>query len=625
MKKVAKGAKKNTIAIGVLVFTVGLLISSCASTKKASVPSAWSSSFNWDNYNSAEVTSTDHVIIQNETDIVVLDGKTGKVVYKDIKEKKGLLAQFGDQIKEQALSGISGNDVDIKYWHLTLPESGVLLLFDRSTDYGDVISIDLETGRKLWQKRHLSWNLNKYEDIAGGIVDLASKVSLGGAAATGIASEVLLQTRAIESMIEEVPEKQAFLFRTADGVLHMIDSKRGGSLWQNSDISSTGLGAVKYLKDSDDLLIAGDMGNMKDIIKSIDSEETLKQLYRIDAETGNVIWSTKYKGREDQVDKVFVKDQLALLYFTGGSLELFEMESGERIFGTRDSFGMGTARLASTVSSQNTMETTETAMPILDRELVYAVNPTGEVNKFALDDKVITKFDSRTGDLVWKTKPLEKTIDITDMFVRDELVIILIPGAGNVVGGAKSPGLYAFDKDTGEQLWYFGDQQLGKNYKPNFILKDDEILTGGGDILYRIDLQNGSVISEYQFGEFGLGNIEEIKEISGDKYLIVGTKGVILSDNEGTPLFHETLDGRMVSWQMNDRQLIAKSQKVLSKKESLSAFDISDQKLITNFTLTGPGDFVYGNLAQQGYIPIAELSQVITIQSNGITSYYLTR
>lgn len=614
---------KNSLHLIILGLGMAIL-SSCASTKKATIPTAWSTNVNWENFSSVDLTATEDLIIQNETDIYIRDGKTGKVIYKDVEERKGFFGQLGDQMKEQALGGLaSDKDIPMKYWHVTLPESETVLLFDRSSDQEEIRSIDLRTGEELWKARWLTWSLEKYRDLSDGVVSLASKVSLGGAATAGIASEVLLQSRAVNSMIREVPEKQAFLFKTADGILHLVDAKKGNSIWQTSEVSSTGLASVAYLEDTDDLLIVGDMGGLKDIIKSSDESETLKQVYRIDAANGEVRWATKYKGRESQVNHISQVGDRVLVYFEGGSLEFFDYEDGERLFGTRDDMAMGTTRLASAVSSTNTMETQYTAMPIVAGDAVYAVNPTGDVNALALDDKQLVKFNYETGEVIWKGPVLEKTVDVRNMTVTDKFVIIQIPGAGNVVGGSKESGIYAFDKETGEEAWNFSEP-ISKKFAADIIYRDSDLLIGDGENLYQLNLEDGKVKAQQSYEEIGLGDISGIKELSDDRLALVGSGGfAVVNGSDLMPIYNGTVSGRMSTHYVTDDRLLAKSKKLLSKTPSLSAFDLKMQSKLTDFTLSEVEGKLYGNLASAGYMPINNMTQVLTITDSGIVSYDL--
>lgn len=596
----------------------------CASTKQAALPTAWRTSINWDNYSSAEFTATEDVILQNETDIYVRDGATGKVLFKDIKESKGFFGQLGDQVKSQALGGLASKDkVEFKYWTLTLPESQTLLLFDRSTDAGEIRSIDLQSGGELWNSSLLQWNLKKYRDTAGELVDLASRISIASGAAAGLASEVLLESRAVRSMISEVPGKNAFLFKTTDGHLHMVNAKTGDSIWQTDQVPSTGLAAVKYLPDSDELLVIGDMGGLKDIIKSADANNTMKQVYRIDASDGAIRWASKYQGRESQVDHILKTNNKVLVYFTGGSLEFFDYLSGKRLFGTRDDMAIGTTKVASAVSKTNTMETEQTAMPILEGNAVYAINPTGDVNAMALDDKQLVKYNSQTGDVIWKSPVLEKTVDVRQMTVTDNWVIVQIPGAGNVVGGAKESGVYAFNKSTGEEAWNFSEP-ISKSYAANILYRDADLLTGDGDILYQLRLADGSLESKKSFEDTDLGDISAIQALSDTVLSVVGSGGFALLDSrELTPIYQGAVRGRMSSHYASDRMLLAKSKKLLSQTPSLAAFDLNHRKEIAGFSLTNIKGKLYGNLATEGYFPIDDMTRVLTINDSGITTYKL--
>lgn len=617
-------SKRYQITGSLWVIFAFLMISSCVATKEAAVPSAWESAVDWGSYNSAEVTPSDNIILQNDTDIIVRNGENGHVILKEI-EHKGMFAQFASDIKEQTLGPLSKkNNVHIKYWHRSLPASHTLLLFDRSTDDGTIRSIDSRTGDQLWTSKDLAWNLEKFKDEANYVVDLAAKVSFGSAVGSGIASSILLQNRAIKSMVKEIPQKNAFLFKTVDGALSMIDSRSGRIIWQSRDVSSTGLASVKYLADSDELLIAGDMGGLKDIIKSSDAEETMKQVYRIDANDGNVIWSTKYKGRESQIDDIVKKDKEVLLYFTGGSLEFFDYSDGTRQFGTRDNMKMGTARFASAISSENTMETSLTSMPIIEGNTVYAINPTGKVHAASLDNKQLVKYNYQTGKVIWKSPVLEKAVDVRNMKSTDKLIIISIPGAGNMLGGAKHAGIYAFDKKTGKQAWQF-TEPISKKYYSNILYRSSDLLTGDGNTIYRLNAADGKLIAKKAFKDPDIGSINHIRVMPGDTSLCaLGSKGVsIINSDDLTPVYSTTVSGHISSDYVNDNIYVGASSKLLSTKGTFFAFGFPELNKIANFTLQKPDAKLFGNLDEEGYLPINDMRQVVVMNSTGLTAYNL--
>jgi outer membrane protein assembly factor BamB len=579
---------------------------------------------NWGNYNSAEATPNDNVILQNDTDIIIWNAEDGRKIL-DEREHKGFFAQMGSDIKKQTLGPLSSkNDVQIKYWHQSLTASHILLLFDRSTDSGTIRSIDARTGKELWSSESLPWNLEKFRDEADYAVNLAAKISFGSAEGTGIASSILLQDRAIKSMVKEIPQKNAFLFKTADGLLSMIDSRSGNIIWKTRAVSSTGLASVKYIEESDELLLAGDMGGLKDIIESADVRKTMKQVYRLNAENGKTIWASKYKGREDQVDHISIRDNEVLLYFTGGSLEFFDYTNGKRQFGTRDEMGMEASKVASAVSSQNTMETNLTSMPIVEGDMVYAINPTGKVNAFSLDDKQLVKYNYKTGEEIWKSPVLEKVVDIRDMKVSDELVIIRIPGAGNMLGKVKHSGIYAFDKKTGKQRWQF-TESISKDYVSNLLYRSSDLLTGDGNTIYRLSSGNGNVLAKRSFEEPDIGDVIDIQQMAGDTTIcVIGGKGLsIINADDLTPYHYSTVSGHILTYQVGGDLFIGKAKRLLSEKGMFYAFSLRSLKTMANFTLVKPDAKIYGNLYDKGYVPINHMKQVLTINETGIKVYNL--
>lgn len=628
MKKLHLQITKMALLLGML-----MVLSSCAMTKKASIPSAWEKNINWQNFNSAEVTETDHTIIQNEEEIMVVSGSDGKSTYKELKESEGVFGSIGSAFKESLQNPLGAdNDVAIKYWHVTLPETQTLLLFDRSKDEGEIISINLETGEIQWTSTEMPWNLERYADEVGIAVELLAESSLAAGALAGIASNVLLQSRAIQSMTAEVPGKDAFLFRMLNGKLSLVDSNTGDIQWSTEEFESSGIGALTYFSDSDEILIAGDMGNMKDVIKSADAEISMKKIYLIDGSTGELKWKANYNGREDATRNFVIREDEIILYFAGGFAEVFNYDDGTPMFRTIDDNLVGLRKATGAAFGEgegNVLATRETADPVFEDSFVYAVNA---VNTHAVGypDKQLFKYDYKTGETMWESPVLAHAPDVRDMHITDELVIVRVSmGApddamgkrGAVVGGVLDYGFYAYDKETGEQVWTYSEPFV--KHVTNVIYGDNVAWAGGGGTVYKFRLDNGELI---QKKSLDTGTLFMLHERVDNQLFARGWQGfAMLSMDSLKTGYTSGISGRLESYNISDRFYTVRSGKIISEKETIEVFDLIKEEQITEFTVAELEFGLYGGLDDDGYKRFSSPEQLLTITNNGLKSYHLNK
>lgn len=613
---------KRSCFKGIILVCLALLLQNCASTNEATIPRGWTYNLNWENYNSAESTKSDYLIVQSKEDMVLLDGNNGRIVVDDIRERGGFFSEIGRDFKEQVKEDLLVSQrVNIKYFHKELPQLGTILLFNQVEKGDQVQSYDLKTGEEKWSSTSYVWNLDKYEDIA----NIAINEIMGGNLGAKGMSAVALQTRLIQSMIQEVPEKDAFLFRTVEK-LYLINHETGEVLWENEAMAGTGIAAVNYLPQSNEFLIASSMSGLRDVLENVNEERELKQLILVDANTGDLLWKSEYQGRSEQVKSIAVKNDKVHLNFNGGSMEIFNFSDGERIWGTRDGSLEGNTKLASFSGDYNLMETIETSAPQLDGEYLYAVNPKN-VKAVGLPDKQLQKFDYATGEVLWDIE-LEKTTDIRDMLLRDDNVIVRLSSqlpdtmsgnVSNIIGGVKDLGFYAFNQEDGTLNWQLSEPF--KNHVSNVVYEENKAWAAGGESLYKFSLDDGTVLADSSYEDYELGEIKYMHE-SGDKLVLVGFKGMAIVDKEDlTMLFSESPDGRLASYEINDRFLIVKMRRLLSGKENIYVYNLTGSSPITNFTLTPPEKNIGGVLGSKGYYPTNDFKQLITITERGIESY----
>jgi len=615
--------RKRWIA-GSLFLIIAFIMSSCVATKKASIPSDWSYDLNWDGYNTVQLSPSDHILIQDRENMLMLDGNNGHVVDKDIRKKGGLFSEIGHDMKVQMeKSTLQSQRIHAKYFYKELTGLNTMLLFNRLEEKNTISSIDLTTGKKNWENNDYRWNLNDYKDVANIIL---KQHGVGDQRAND-ETRISFRARRVKSMIQAVPEKNAFLFRSVNK-LYFIDNKSGKVLWSTKDVDGTGIGAVLYLPDSNQILMAMSMAGLKDLLKEASDDQSMKQLILLNAKTGKIAWKSEYKGRSEQVNDIQRRKNLVLLNFKGGSTEFFHFNDGSRIFGTRDEGLEGDTKLASSASKFNLYETPETAMPQIKAGSVYAVNPKTS-KAVGIPDKMIQKFDLKTGDEIW-SHTLKNTLDIRDMLFRGNNLIVRLsaPGSDKValkasqyVGKKKPLGFYAFSQKNGKLDW-----KLTKPFEKhvtNVIYGDNEAWAAGGETLYKFSLRDGHIIADSSLSEKGVGIARRIYD-DGNKIVYFGAKGMaVLSKDSLKTLYYDTPKGHLGHVNISNRFLVMEMSPLLSQKSEIDTYNLSSLSKIASFSLQPPDKKLLGRLGVDGFFTTDDFKQIVTLTESGIKSYKL--
>lgn len=612
---------KRVCILGVCVLFTISIFNSCASTKTASVPRGWSYSVDWDSFNAAQLTPTDHILVQNKENMVMLDGNNGHVVDEDFRKQGGFLSQikhdFKEQIKEKTLVS---QRVNTKYFFKEMPKLNTVLLFNRIDGKNTISSVDMTSGKKNWESDTYQWNLNGYKDAANIIAN--KEGILGGDAA----SQLAFQTRLVQRMVYAVPEMDAFLFRSVKK-LYLIDAKTGNVRWSTNKIDGTGIAAVKYLADSNQLLMATSMAGLKDVLKNATDTKSLKQLVLLNRDTGKIAWKTNYRGRSEQVANIKIRNNLVLLNFHGGAAEYFLLKDGRRIFGTRDNALEGTTKMASATGVKfNMYETYETAMPRINKGSVYAVSPK-TAKAFGIPDKELQKFDLKTGKLIW-SRTFEHALDIRDMiFVGNDVIVrfsqpgpdLMAGKVGNIVGKKMPLGFYAFSRKDGKLDWKLTDPF--EKHVTNVIYGDNKAWAAGGETVYKFGLDDGHIIADSSLADKEVGIARHLYD-AGDNIVYLGDEGMaIFNKADLHTIYSDTPKGHLDDFDINNRVLVMQLSPRLSTKREIDVYNLVTPKKITSFTIESPKKEILGKLGDRGFFTTKDFKQVVTLNETGLTSY----
>lgn len=414
--------------------------------------------------------------------------------------------------------------------------------------------------------------------------------------------------------------------------MSLIESETGETVWETTDFKSSGIGALKYLPETYQLLIAGDMAGLKDIIKSASAEITMKQVYLIDAADGTIQWSAKFKGRDDELRKINSRDGKVHLYFDGGYAEIFNLEDGLPVFNTLAGNLVGLRKATSAAfgtGEGNVLATRETAEPIFEDNYVYAVNA---VNTYTVGfpDKQLFKYDNESGEVMWESPILKHAPDVRDMTLTDELVIVRVSlnspddamgKRGAVAGGVMDFGLYAFDRETGEAAWEVSEP-FSKHIS-NAVFEDEMVWAAGGNTVYKIRLTNGEILQQKSFDT---NTIFMLHELQNGELFVRGWQGFTVIGKDSLNVSYESgIAGRLMNYHLDNQFYTVITEKLLSDKQTIQVFDLIDQKELIEFTLEKPEQSVFGNLYDTGYQRLYSPEQLVSINQNGLMSYLLNK
>lgn len=489
--------KKHRIdmkSLMIIAVTV-IFLSGCGASKVSTGPVAWSYPIEWTGNTTVQKTASGHFVIQKGDSLIVIDGLTGKILVNDVPDSEGsVFSRFASQVSEgfkEEFTLSSDNPYVRNYISMGLPSVNTLLLFNIKEDEGYIRSINTATGEQRWKTTAYRWNREKKRDE----LNLAlSAFSIGSGSTI---SAIAMKSRSTASMIEALPVKDAFLFKTINK-LHLVDANSGKPIWSSSDIDGTGMAAMEYLPESDQILLVGSMRGVRDAVAASSEDVAMNQVTLIDASTGHIVWQTPYTGRSATVQGMMKVGNRVYLYQLGGIAQAFAFDSGTRLMGTRDhttTKNIKNFKSFMAQSGQNKSPYFRAATPQFEDNYVYAAN-TISYNATSLPDREITKMNAETGEVIW-SHPLEESPKIKEIFLSARDVIVRIPKT-NVLGKEKEAGLYAFSKETGALAW-----KVTKPFQKNMsgaYFSTNTALVNNGEKTFVVDLNNGEILKTSSYG-----------------------------------------------------------------------------------------------------------------------------
>jgi len=445
---------------------------------------------------------------------VVVDGKTGAPLASKESNVIDLLKQ-GISIGDMSAVDIDSKELDFRF----LNGLDLLLVLRSSTSSHNVYCIDLNSGEELWHSNVFLWTLENFRSLgneaAGKVANLMG-FQAGNAAAT-ISAE-LTRSRQLSRLIIPVPELDAFLFKTLDSLV-LIQAKTGKILWSSEQVLGSGFSQVKYLPETNDILLMTMSSGLVDAAKSV------KKLFRVDAATGEIRWSNNYAGRDDMARGIELRDEYVVVNYQGGLGEVFQFENGKKILQTKDGLEveLGNMFKNSLVSGKLT------TAPFLKDNALYAVQ-TVKLKAVGYPDWIVQKFDLTTGELKWASEPIKSMGDIRDLRLVDGVLLARATGMETpYTTAARTIGLsdrkvIALNPESGKMLW---SQVMGEGRKiTNLVVKGNQVFIGDAEQLNQIDIHSGKVKNSVKFSDTKAGKLLHLNE-NGGNIVAIGDHGIV--------------------------------------------------------------------------------------------------
>lgn len=492
----------------VLTVILAIVVSGCATTVETTINKEWERERA---FNDLENKMLTQMKMTDEGDAVTLISPGG---VQSINENGDIiLEQDRAQIFTVWVETSRGvEELTDKVTYIYVPHRHAFLEFNYATFAETVSLIDLNEKSIEWVTEDLKWSLERYQTFAR----MATKgLSLGGQFAADATSEILLPDRFVGNLTKIIPELDALVFKTLDG-LSMISLEDGSILWTNEDFKG-GIAELIYNEETNSLVAV----NSDDDAFSVEGLQFNKQIMRIDIESGATIWSGSYDGniREkldgfgiwaDRKTDIRLEDGKIMINFL--NVEVYDFETGEQLWQT----STGNDRLLDMVAPEAQIMNTF-AFPVIDNNKLYRV--THENTGLTGTDVVIQAFNYETGELLWKTDRLSRSKSVNDMVISEDHLVVSID---------RSEEVLALDLQTGEKVWEntgLGNQ--GVQYGMS-ILKGN-IVAAGTNIIRLLDAENGDEVFNIDPSADGLGDLTDV-QLKDEQIYLVGENGMGVYD-----------------------------------------------------------------------------------------------
>ena len=564
----------------------------------------WTTQVNYDHIETSHVEPDQgSVLVGKGKNFILLGGQQGSALRQE-PESKGIGGMFKSMVKESISIEIEGIEItDLfseadRFSFAFLDFADAMIILDYTSDSDIIRMVDMATGEELWKSEDYQWSLARYQNIAGEISKgLLKNVGLGAAAASGISGAEMTRERFAQNLVTPVPEQNAILFRTTDGLL-MLDARTAETKWKMDDYEASGINNLIYLEESKDLLFVTYVSRL------FDAMDTSRQIMRVDAADGTVKWSTKYQHASRYIHDLELVDNRILLRYKGSQAEVFDLNSGEVLVSPQSSAAAGVQRWLEIQSGDSS--SIRPPAQIVDNSLYTIQTSSGGMGQ---PSDMIARYNVETGGKEWITEPFKDALYISNILSHGDLLIVSFVDSETPVK--------ALNTSDGSVKWSISDLDV---FAQLFLHKDRLYVTHN-DILRLVNSETGETIKEISFEDSGLGGIENVG-IFGEHLYIKGAKGVALYSVENLEEINIWLPkGQIEESQRKGDRLFVKTSPLFGLNSYLRVMDLNTGNQITEFKLDTGMLSWFGNLRNGIFIPDRGQSVYIRDEEKRITKY----
>lgn len=448
--------------------------------------------------------------LTHDFDITGLDASKGIIHGSNDKNFSILRDQDGSVKWSRKFSEIFDN---IKKVDLQIPmyESNAIFLFDKKMGKDQMVVVDMETGKMLW-------NTNKYQGIVH-------------------PDEVIY-----------VPEMEAYAIVTNDA-LTMVKARTGEELWSTKTMNTP---VGKYIYDKNEKMIT--MVNMPRSFLGSVLKGFKNQIIKINAKNGDVVWEQTYRGIIEK--KVVTRDPVVHFVLADGDKLMLQL-SGLQVFDYNTGKPLWSATYDVTFEEFAKVKTPgrvvakgvygAVADPLYDGEFVYILDFKGKSSQY------LKKYEINSGKLVWTSPEIKDARAIPGLYKINDVILLQVGGAVEVQGitvkqesgpngtstttyrsvsysNVRPYNVQAFNEMDGKQVW---ESDRFKKGITNMFTNENDLVVCSGKALYKLDYKTGAEQYEVQLGDDDISLAEKIidpsslgSNVNKDNVIVVGSKGV---------------------------------------------------------------------------------------------------
>ncbi|WP_179862099.1 PQQ-binding-like beta-propeller repeat protein [Longibacter salinarum] len=558
-----------------------LLLTGCGSSMQSTVPQEWSMST--EDVDAVRATPTGEIVARQQKDAWVMDD-TGQLIY-DAREKKGLGGMLKQSFKESTtFAGFSLADFDgEQLTTVAMPSSNVLMVFDNREGSDEIRSVDLRDGSVLWETSEFDWSLSEQKAIG----DAATKrlaAALSDENTTVEGGELF--NRYAQSLAAEVPAIDGVLIKVNNGLV-LTDPSTGDIRWRADGVTGTGIAAVHYLPEQDELLLATDQTDLAQW------SEDAQRVIRLDATSGDVVWSSPYGARvAPPVRGIRVFDDAVMIDMDTGGTEAYRLSDGSQLFKS-SATTRSTDRMATALGGESTIGGRLTASAAVHDGTAYVPHTTN-FKAVGRPDKMIQAYDLATGEMTWESEPIEEAVDVRGLrFVDGRLVAHIVKDSA---GGDQV--VASWDASTGELAWTRG-------LSSGHVLLTSATVHAVTDSSHStIDLDTGEFGDVTNLGQKSLGNALAAMP-AGDGLAVLRESGITWMSADGTVSESMNLGGTIVRGlypseeRVGDRLFVPVSTKrigsAVTEVHVIDMAERTERAIIRNLSFSSNGSTVSTN------------------------------